>query len=53
MVVKCPNCGQQLRGEPGAQGKCPKCQTQLVFPQGDSQYGEPVYLSPLWAETNV
>lgn len=42
MVVKCPNCGQQLRGEPGAQGKCPKCQTQLIFPQGDRRYGEPI-----------
>lgn len=42
MIVKCPKCGQQLRGEPGTQGKCPKCQTQLIFPQGDRRYGEPI-----------
>lgn len=42
MIVKCPKCGQQLRGEPGTQGKCPKCQTQFIFPQGDRRYGEPI-----------
>ena len=42
MIVKCPKCGQQLRGEPGTQGKCPKCQTQLMFPRGDRRFGEPI-----------
>lgn len=42
MVLKCPNCGQQLRGEPGASGTCPKCKTKLTFPQGDPMLGEPV-----------
>lgn len=37
MVVKCPNCGQQLRGEPGASGTCPKCKTKLKFPD-EKQY---------------
>lgn len=42
MVVKCPNCGQQVRGEPGMSGPCPKCGTRFTFPAGDSQSGEPV-----------
>lgn len=40
MVVKCPSCGQQVRGEPGQSGPCPKCRTQFVFPEGDSRIGE-------------
>lgn len=42
MVVKCPKCGQQLRGEPGASGTCPKCGQRLVFPRGDTNIGETV-----------
>lgn len=33
MVVKCPNCGQQVRGEPGMSGPCPKCGTRFTFPE--------------------
>lgn len=33
MVVKCPNCGQQVRGEPGMSGPCPKCGTRFTFPK--------------------
>ena len=40
MVVKCPNCGQQVRGQPGQSGPCPKCGTRLRFPDGDAQTGE-------------
>lgn len=42
MVLKCPNCGQQLRGEPSASGTCPKCKTKLKFPEGDPNHGEPI-----------
>lgn len=42
MVVKCPSCGQQVRGDPGQSGPCPKCGTRFKFPDGDSQIGEPV-----------
>lgn len=42
MVLKCPNCGQQLRGEPGASGTCPKCKAKLTFPEGDPNHGEPI-----------
>lgn len=42
MIVSCPNCGQQLKGDPGSIGTCPKCQTRLQFPEGDSNQGEPI-----------
>lgn len=32
MVVKCPSCGQQVRGEPGQSGPCPKCGQRFRFP---------------------
>lgn len=42
MIVSCPKCGQQLKGDPGSIGTCPKCQTRLQFPEGDSNQGEPI-----------
>lgn len=42
MIVSCPKCGQQLRGDPSSIGTCPKCQTRLQFPEGDSNQGEPI-----------
>ena len=42
MVVKCPSCGQQVRGEPGQSGPCPKCGVRLKFPEGDNNIGEQV-----------
>lgn len=42
MIVSCPKCGQQLRGDPGSIGACPKCQTRLQFPEGNSNQGEPI-----------
>lgn len=42
MIVSCPKCGQHLKGDPGSIGACPKCQTRLQFPEGDSKIGEPI-----------
>lgn len=42
MIVSCPKCGQQLRGDPGSIGTCPKCQARLQFPEGDRNQGEPI-----------
>lgn len=35
MVVKCPNCGQLVRGEPGSIGPCPKCNSWIRFPSAN------------------
>ena len=36
MVVKCPSCGQQVRGEPGQSGPCPKCGQRFTFQKEDN-----------------
>lgn len=40
MTLKCPNCGQLLKSEPGKRGMCPYCKTEVVFPDGDPMLGE-------------
>lgn len=40
MTLKCPNCGQLLKSEPGKRGMCPYCKTEVVFPDGDPMTGE-------------
>lgn len=40
MTLKCPNCGQLLKSEPGKRGMCPYCRTEVVFPDGDPMTGE-------------
>lgn len=45
MVVKCPSCGQQVRGEPGQSGPCPKCGQRFTFPVEKTQIlDEPIPL---------
>lgn len=40
MVVSCPKCGQEVRGQPGMIGPCPRCKTRFTFPDGDPMLGE-------------
>lgn len=39
MIVKCPSCGQQVRGEPGQSGPCPKCWQRFMFPKENRHVG--------------
>ena len=39
MVVKCPNCGQPVKGYPGQSGPCPKCGQRFSFPKENKNAG--------------